>query len=188
MRRIQQGFTLLEMMVALAIFSVVGLVGYQLLQGMLRNGEQLKEHSSRLNDEVRIIALLSRDLAQAAIPAHPAQVPAGDVPFFTSNHDEERLRLTRRNWLNPLQTQRSSLQRVAWRFSAGTLTRVSLSDGQTGAQFSGISSLQLRFWAGGSWHTDWPATHSLPEAIEVTLTMQPWGEFKHIALLQENHG
>lgn len=184
MNRISQsGFTLLEIMVALTIFSVIGLAGYQLLQGMLRNGEQVQQHVENLNDVERLLALLTRDLSQAAIPAHPAEIPLGDSAFMASNAGEERLHLTRRNWLNPLQEPRSSLQRVGWRWSAGTLTRVNLSDGLPGAQFSGIQSLQLRFWAAGSWHNEWQAAHSLPEAVEVILTIAPWGEIRHIVLL-----
>lgn len=181
----QAGFTLLEMMVALAIFAVIGLGGYQLLQGMLRNGEQVHEHGARLSDVERLFALLTRDLSQAAIPTHPALLTAGEAPFIASNGGAERLRLTRRNWLNPLQEPRSSLQRVAWRISAGTLSRVNLSSGETSVTFTGIQSLQLRFWSGGAWHADWRASHSLPQAVEVILTVLPWGEIRQIALLQE---
>lgn len=181
----QAGFTLLEMMVALAIFAVIGLGGYQLLQGMLRNGEQVHEHGARLSDVERLFALLTRDLSQAAIPTHPALLTAGEAPFITRSDGEERLRLTRRNWLNPLQEPRSSLQRVAWRWSDGTLTRVNLSSGEAGATFTGIQSLQLRFWSGSGWHTDWRTSHRLPQAVEVILTVLPWGEIRHIALLPD---
>lgn len=182
MIRQQRGFTLLEMMVALAIFSLVSLMGYQILQSVLRNSEMTRQHSEQLSKAARLFALLQLDLSQAMIPADVSTL-AGDAPFHASSDSADILRLTRRNWLNPDQLPRSTLQRVAWRLSGDTLQRISLSDDRVSAEFHTIRTIRLRFWANGRWHPRWTATGRLPDAVEVTLDLPPWHALQRVILL-----
>lgn len=179
----QQGFTLLEMMVALAIFALVSLMGYQILQGVMRNGEVTQQHAEQLGDAGRLFALLQLDLSQAMLPSSPERVADDDVPFYARSGEGEILRLTRRNWLNPNRLPHSSLQRVAWRFSNGTLQRLSLSEGRLSARFEGVRAITLRFWSGERWLDNWPAGNRLPLAVEITLNISPWGKIERIVLL-----
>ncbi|MCK8390594.1 type II secretion system minor pseudopilin GspJ, partial [Erwinia amylovora] len=89
----QHGFTLIEMMLALAIFSVLSLMCYQILQGVMRNGELTRQHVTRLEEMQRLFSLLDRDLSQAMIPAQDEKISLNQ-PGFISEKPEALLQLT----------------------------------------------------------------------------------------------
>nr|WP_314689467.1 type II secretion system minor pseudopilin GspJ [uncultured Pantoea sp.] len=161
----QQGFTLLEMLLALAIFALVSLAGYQLLQTQLRSQQSGERHSQNLGAMVRVMGLLEQDLLHALIPRAAVSEPA-----FISGNGPVVLQLTRRNWLNPNPLPRAGLQRIAWRYADNALTRTSLSLNQQTARFSGITALRLRYFSAGRWQESWQAGFALPDAIEISLT------------------
>jgi general secretion pathway protein J len=179
----QRGFTLIEMMLALAIFALLSLTGYSLLQGMMRNGEQTRQHVTRLEETGRLFALLERDLAQAMIPARNPMMAAVH-PAFLSDMPPTVLQFTRRNGTLPAEAgHRSSLQRVRWRLEDDILLRELPDDNEITARFHAIDRLTLRYWSAGGWHDSWPAAFTLPLAIEVTLHTADKGELVKVILL-----
>lgn len=183
MMRAQQGFTLIEMMLALAIFAVLSLTGYQILQAVLRSDQQIRQNVTRREEIGRLFALLDRDLSQAMIPAQDEK-PSHAHPAFISNTPAALLQFTRRNGTLPASiAPRSSLQRVRWRLADRSLLREDLETNEIAARFQRIDRVQLRFWSAGSWQAGWPAAFSLPEAIEVTLHTPDYGQLSTIILL-----
>lgn len=178
----QRGFTLLEMMLALAIFAMISLAGYQILQSMLRSQQQTEQHSQQLGNVVRLFALLESDVQHALIPLESIKItPTGEAPFKAGGVPAV-LQLTRRNWLNPLALPRSSLQPVQWRWENQTLRRINLANEEITAEFSGISGVSLRYFSAGQWQARWTANYALPDAIEVTVTSDTWGPLTRIFL------
>ncbi|WP_449556073.1 type II secretion system minor pseudopilin GspJ [Huaxiibacter chinensis] len=174
---LQRGFTLLEMLLALSIFALMGLAGYQLLQSQLRARQSGERHNQNLSAMVRVMELLEQDLLHALIP-----LSAGKEPAFISGSGAVVLQLTRRNWLNPHNLPRAGLQRIAWHYADETLTRTSLSLDQQTAHFSGITALRLRYFSAGRWQESWQAGYALPEAIEITLTYASQGSLTRVFL------
>ena len=62
----QQGFTLLEVLIAIAIFSVVSLASFTIFDTVLRGDESSKLRSDRQNELQRAFFLIERDVMQIA--------------------------------------------------------------------------------------------------------------------------
>lgn len=175
--KVQRGFTLLEMLLALAIFSLLSLAGYQLLQGSLRAQQQSQQHSQQLGEITRLFALIEQDVKHALIL--PSAALAQQAAFVTQQQDTV-LQFTRRNWLNPLNEPRSALQRVKWQYTPPNLSRISQ---HSTLHFSGIQQVNLRFYSAGKWQDRWTSQFSLPQAIEITLITRRWGEINRVLLV-----
>lgn len=179
----QHGFTLIEMMLALAIFALLSLMGYQILQTVMRNGELTRQHVSRLEEIQRLFSLLDRDISQAMIPAQDDTLSLSS-PAFISGTPAALFQLTRRNATLPGSTaRRSTLQFLRWRLEGSTLLRESGADRRVTARFRGIEQVGLRYWSSEGWLRQWPAAFSLPHAIEVTLTVAGYGPLTRVILL-----
>ena len=128
-RQSSRGFTLLEILVALAVFTMIGLSSHAVLSQILMTDEVSTERFARLRDLQRAMSIIERDLQQAM--ARPVRVEgetnnivmSGGLNSFES--DADGLAMVRGGWSNPkLMLPRSTLQAVAYRLQAGELQRV----------------------------------------------------------------
>ncbi len=100
----QQGFTLLEIMIALTIFAVISLLAWQILDGAMRTSNATDVAATRLNQLQRAYNLLERDFFQLQ-----ARAPRNEPDVFVQSKDG--LALTTLNGVSG-QVQ---LERVRWR-------------------------------------------------------------------------
>lgn len=135
--RANKGFTLLEIIVAIAIMVVVGTIAAATLDNAGRDKEAFEANIESLNAIESFWQLLATDLNHATnlkLPSAEAGVGAserppafmgGDPTLANSNFmlGDYFLRFTRDGWPNPLQQQRSDMQRVAYRIIDGNLWR-----------------------------------------------------------------
>lgn len=109
-----RGFTLVETLVALAIFALVGAAAWQVLDGVIRSDERTEAHYVALRQYNRALALLRQDLEQLV----PRPVRGADglsrPQLLVDNEAALPLELTRAGLANPLGLPRSGLQRVAY--------------------------------------------------------------------------
>ncbi|MFZ4214250.1 type II secretion system minor pseudopilin GspJ [Pantoea endophytica] len=176
----QHGFTLIEMLIALAIFSVISLTGFQLLQTTLRAQQVTQNQTLQLSELTRLFTLLEQDLLHALIM--PAAVTR-QQPAFRAGENQVVLQLTRRNWLNPLSERRASLQQVTWRTEGKSLVRSHLPEGTHIVHFEGIEHVQMRFFSAGKWQNKWTSHYSLPQAIDITIITSRWGAINRVLRL-----
>src|SRR5687768_8135700 len=107
------GFTLIEILVALFIFSVVSLLMTTALHSLLRSQESVEKSAERFAALQTALLLLSRDIEQSI--DRSASVPAGIAGAF--NGAPDRLTLTHTGLVNPdAQLQRPTLQRTQYQF------------------------------------------------------------------------
>ncbi|MDN0112161.1 type II secretion system minor pseudopilin GspJ [Yersinia mollaretii] len=202
----QQGFTLLEMMLAIALFSLLSMAGYQLLQAVLRNSELTQQHATRLAEIQRAFTLMESDISQARIrPVTPLPSSSGSQPsasppsggdFQPSRVGEnDSLTLVHDHWRNPAAyLPRSNLERVSWRFQQGKLERLShhqpdshQTQPKVSLTLSNIDAFRLRFWSQGRWQARWNHSQILPEGIEVTLETSDFGQLQRVFFLTVPH-
>lgn len=185
-----EGFTLVELLVALTIFAILSMAGVALLSFSIDARQRTGERLDALASVVRTRALLSADLAQAAPRLWRDENGLRQAAFVGGGADPA-LGLVRRGWSNVDGLPRSSLQRVAYRLDGDRLERSStpMVDGAVAnppaVLLTGVTALRLRFHADGEWRDDWqPATaDAMPDAIEVTLASPEIPELRQVFLV-----
>ena len=125
--RYRCGFTLLELLVALAIFALLSVMAYAGLSTVLTANQILDTHMERLSEVQRSVTLLSRDIRQTV--NRNIRDTFGDTkqPLIGASEFDTlgtpAIELSRTGYANPLGTKRSFLQRVAYRVEEETLYR-----------------------------------------------------------------
>lgn len=115
------GFTLLEMLIALAVFAVIGVMSSQILGGIVDMSGTVRERSERLAELQRAFFVVGRDLEQ--LTRRPVRDTFGDTTAAIAI-GEPLIEFTRHGWQNPLRSPRSELQRVAYGVSEENLVRM----------------------------------------------------------------
>lgn len=119
-RETQAGLSLIELVVAMALFALVAVMGAQGLTGMLRMRDDLGARSAATADLARTLSLMRADLS-AALPM-PFFTP-GDGPVRSALAEEPEgfsLSVGGQPVLIPARRAQPVLQRVEWRLEAGT--------------------------------------------------------------------
>ena len=112
--RSHSGFTLIEALIAMFIFSWLGLASYQMLDQVILAQRVNKEYSENLSNRQRVNWQISRDFRQMI--NRPVIDELGDkVGALVVDGDDNLVEFTRTGWTNPLKWPRSELQRVAYR-------------------------------------------------------------------------
>lgn len=176
MRR-AHGMTLIEVMVAIAIFSVLGMLSYRAVSSMIDARDRLDAEFSRWRAVARVAQLIENDLLQLA-PRPGRQIPQPTLVLMRGGTVEE-LRLTRHD-------PNGGLQRRAWRADKGALVLARLPDlddsatAQEDVLLDGVKSLRWTFITAQGRQTDnWPEGSnpgdSLPAGIVMTLDLADAG-------------
>ena len=119
-----RGFTLIEVLVALAVFGVLSVVAYMALGQTLTNADLLGERMARLEAIQRTIRYLDSDLMQAAPRPVRGLLGDGYEPAIRSSFASEyALEVTHGGWTNPAGLPRGTLQRSAYRIEDDQLIR-----------------------------------------------------------------
>jgi general secretion pathway protein J len=124
MRQKSAGFTLLELLVSMSIFTTLGLGAYQMLQTVADSHERVRSSADAFNGLNLAYSIIQRDFSQFAPRA--VRDEYGEVlPTIDFENEDYIIEFTRRGWRNPAGRQRSRLQRVAYslNFEEETLTR-----------------------------------------------------------------
>lgn len=193
-----RAFTLLELLVAVAVFGVMAALAYGGLRGVLAAREATGASAERLGDLQLAVSLVTRDLQQAA--PRPIRGAYGD-PAGALAGTPRTVELTRAGHDNPTGARRSTLQRVRWGVADGmlirwtwpVLDRTPASLPSERRLLDGVRSLRMRYRFQGTWHDNWPprraggmAPEVLPRAVEFTAELEDWGRVTRVALLPEN--
>jgi len=192
-----QGFTLLEMLVAIIIFALLSLAAYQILQGVLRSGEISKIHSERLTELQRAMLIIEQDFTQiVARKSRQEGVVKDNLRTLTVgkgifSSQDQGIEFNRLGWNNPLGLlPRSNILRVRYVLRDGQLQRLyflypdttSGQEPETQVLLNDIEKLSFRFWNNG-WKSTWSAAEKLPEGIEINFTSKHFSDIRRIFLV-----
>lgn len=122
----RSGFTLLEMVIAMAIFAVIMIIVMGGLNMVMRAQEKVSVRAKRLGEIQMAMAVLSRDLRQ--IVPRPIRDNNGELKdaLIVDRTNPIRLEFTTGGLANPQATyQRSTLQRVGYGLDKTWLVRYS---------------------------------------------------------------
>lgn len=208
-----RGFTLIEVLIAMAVTAFVATIAYTSLASALSSVDQLRASADRATEINRAWLILSRDLDEFI--ARPVRDEFGQVEPAMLGGEAARflLSFTRAGWHNPNAHPRSNLQRINYRLEDGALWRdsyvvldrsgdsepqsVRLLDDVEYMELSFLASLaevqsssgdftlDTRNWA-DNWVRDSSAPDSLvqpPAALEIRLQLSDWGEMRRLYAL-----
>ncbi len=196
--RQKSGFTLIEVLVALAVFGVLSVLAYMSLAQTLANSDMLTTRMDRLQSIQRTMSFLSSELLQTA--PRPVRVELGQAPIpalQSSFASDFALQITHGGWPNVAGTPRSTLQRTAYRIEDGELVRYhwdvldrTVNSVPIGTvMLEDVDSLTFRFLQNdGEWIDQWPPLVAqgapplrvLPRAVEVLLVLPDEGEVSRV--------
>lgn len=190
----EAGFTLVELMVALAIFALISVAGVTLLRSGTDTQIAVKNRLEDLSRNNRLSNALENDLAQA-VP-RPVRDAAGQtVPAFIQRDadvPDALFGFVRAGWSNFDEAPRAGLQRVAYVLDGTALKRLGwpmldgAEPGDAATLVDNVSSAQVRFRDdAGEWRNDWSAadTRALPRAVELRLTIAGRPEHRMLFLV-----
>jgi general secretion pathway protein J len=115
-----RGFTLLEMVVAVAIFAIMAAIAYTGLNHTIKVGNQVNESNLRLSELQFALSYFSRDWLQ--VSSRKVRNQYGDEENNIILADNS-VSFTRSGWANLLQRKRSNLQRVQYLLVDNKLVR-----------------------------------------------------------------
>lgn len=189
----RNGFTLVEMMVALFIFSMLSVAGVIMLRTAVDSDEITAENLGQMAEMQRFVSLMEADLSQA-LPRASRDKRGDRVAAFaseTGGPDAAFLKFTRGGQSNINGEARSNLERVEYRLGDGNLERwrYRMTDGgsidQPAVLISNIESLEVRFRdKRGLWSSRWEAERlaDLPRAVEIEFE-QAGRRYRHLFLV-----
>jgi general secretion pathway protein J len=171
------GFTLVEMLIALLIFSMLAAAGVGILRSSIALEDAVEMRLGELRDLGRLEALFSSDLAQAV--DRPTRGDGGQRPAFVGQ--SEQMQFVRGGWSNLDGSPRSNLQRVQWQLGRPGLTRTGYAhldgsdDGASPAVLGrDVARATFRYrMASGDWSDSFVSTEREPLPTAVELTMAP---------------
>lgn len=194
MRRARESaFTLIEVLVAVAIFGILAALAYGTLSRTLTSADMLTVRMERLTAIQRTVRYLVDDFMQLA--PRPVRDELGDnlMPALSTDFETNyALELTRGGWSNPAGLPRGTLQRVAYRLEDGELVRYywAVLDRTLGnepvahALLDGVENVEFRFMQeNGEWTDEWPPANRAgplglrlrPRAVEVVVSLGDQG-------------
>lgn len=201
MRKKFDGFTLLELLVALFVSAVMFAIGYGALTEVARNRLEVKNAQTSLSDVQRAIRVMADDLSQLNPRPLRDQLGRSFVPALVAEPGTPSpLALTRGGRAPTSVHARSSLQRVEYLIENGSLVRivwpvldrVQSTDASRRVLMRGVRGLELRYLDDlGEWRKDWPpivapggnelaAQRVRPKAIEVVLLTEDHGTLRRL--------
>jgi len=193
--RAARGFTLLEIIIVVAIFAIFAMLAYGGLDAVLKTRASVETAQLRLAELQKAYIRLRDDFQQ--VRDRPIRDNFGDTQPGLRGADNAAIEFTRGGWRNPLSLPRATLERVGYRLEDGALVRASwrLLDRAQDSKpvetilLTDVTDLRWRFLDHQrEWQTRWPplssgatagqaATVPPPAGVEVTLKTRDLGEF-----------
>ena len=109
--RRSSGFTLFEMLIAVSIFAIIGVLAFGGLGQMTRTGQAVADANNRLSDLQFAVVYFSRDWTQVSPRKIRNQYGDEESNIII---DDGVITFTRSGWSNLLGQKRSTLQRVQY--------------------------------------------------------------------------
>jgi general secretion pathway protein J len=207
-----RGFTLVEVLVAMAITALVAVVSYSALSAALASAERLRVSAQRAQEIGQVMAMLSRDIRQTASRTVIDEFGQRTPAVMGGELARDMLTVTRAGWHNSTGAPRGTLQRVDWWLEEEPLWRgyfpvLDITPGTERietAVLDGVERFEVRFLPNvaaleinrddvidrRNWEDSWVADLSQPDqglpppaAVEMTMEVSGLGEVTRLYVL-----
>ncbi len=201
----QQGFTLLELLIASIIFAIMAIMAYGGLANVMDNSKASERALKRLQQIQQSISVISRDFTQLVPRAIRDEYGNTKPALIAGTNIDNLVEFTRGGRVNPAKLLRSTLLRVAYQFDDEKLVRLQWpqldrAPGITPKKtmlIDNVDEVTLRFLdQNGKWSEQWPPLNSASStggnnagntgklyAIEIILKLNDWGEIRRLYAL-----
>lgn len=197
-----RGFTLLELLVAIAIMALIGVMSWQVLSTVLHAREISDSRLKRLDDVQRCLRIMESDWQQVIV--RPVTDELGGMQPSVVTTPESGVEFTRSGWLNPMHEHRSELIRIRYVLRQQALHRLSwnLLDRAPGAKphdvvlLRDVGPMEIKLLDDSNlWQSTWPSAadaqksardQSLPRAVDWHFTVAGFGELRKVIVLPTN--
>ncbi len=178
----QRGFTLLEVLLALAIMAMLTLSGYLVLDGVLRAESAQRQQLAQLRSLQRAVMIMDKDFQQMI--ARNTRDTRLKYPVFSLSpswlqSDDGRVSFIRGGWHNPqAYFNRANLQLVGYRLTHNTLERLYWTHVDVNRQaapkfslplFTEVKSFKVTVFHQGRWQNSWTDPNTLPTAVRIDI-------------------
>jgi general secretion pathway protein J len=191
-----RGFTLLEMLIAIAIFAMIGLAANSVLSTVMKNDEVTKAFSVRLKALQQGFGAIERDLGQIVARTFRGLDGVRSNSYFQSGDnllgsETEALVFYRLGWLNPDGIlPRGSIQSVAYVVQGGRLERwyYPYPEPESAAEplktliIENVLSIEYSFYINDKWERKTDGT-TMPKGIAINLEIEGLGKIQRQFLL-----
>lgn len=194
------GFTLIEIVVAIAIFSFIALGANALLLFVTNSNEVSQLRAQKLETLQRAMLIMERDFLQMQQRIPRVQGLDNELVMtggeFEFESDAYGIGFVRGGWRNPeLRLKRSHLQNVAYRLQENRLERLHTNyvDSVIGTEpkvrvlLEGVTDFKVEVLKELTQQMNWTDSienTELPVAVSVTITTEAFGEIKRIFLVR----
>ena len=207
------GFTLIEVLIALAITAFVATIAYASLSSVISGVESTRTAATRNYELNRALMIMTRDIRQFTVRPVLDEFGVREPALSGGELSRFLLSFTRSGWNNPNGHRRSNLQRVnyllednaLWRENYLVRDRVGNSQPQRVKLLDGVEEMSVTFLSsldaidvGNSgkgldtknWLDNWivdtsnpGVTLPPPVALEIVLQIEGWGELRRLYAL-----
>jgi len=197
--KVNQGFTLIEVLLAISIFAIISLASFSIFDGVIKSEEYSREKMQRLNEIQRAWMVIERDFLQIAQRSvrREGETPLSDFIYADSggfSSSEQAIAFVRSGWTNPgLLIPRSDMQSVAYRVEDKTLERLHYNfvDAVVGEEpkvrqlIANVERFELKYFYLDKWQTTLKE-NSLPQAVELIIETEDFGVINRKFILVDN--
>ena len=190
----QRGFTLVELLVAMAIVAIIGAMALGGLNEVIKQQAVATERTERWRAIQFAMRMIVQDLSQ--IHPRPMRQEMGDgwrPSLWADPRADYALEFSHGGWSNPAGLRRGTLQRVAYDVEEDKLIRThwAVVDRTFSTEpirnplLEGVERVEVRFLDNnGQWRTEWPGLQQTsyedlvlrPRAVEFALYLEDFGK------------
>ena len=199
------GFTLLEMVIAIAIFSIIGMISFVTLDQFIRSREALVETNKQLRDLQQAFLAFDRDVRfmvprpvrdglgetlPALMPHSDGITIEGEILEFTASAPHPLNQLLQRLYRVSWSLQDKELIRKQW----GVLDRDFDSKPRQRRVLSNVASIELNYirpreeGPGVEFTSIWEAENGLPKGVEFIVTFTDERSYRRVLEIGGENG